>query len=181
VAQIAARAGLTERTFFRYFVDKREVFFWGAGAFQAQLIAAVRALPRAATPLEAIEAALRAAASAIGAHGDWGRARHALISANKELEERELIKLAALASAMAAALRKRGVGEPAASLSAEAAIAILKTAYERWACDNGRNELWHHMRESLDELSALTSGERRPAPPQKSPRAPARPRGGASS
>ena len=31
VAEIADRAGLTERTFFRYFTDKREVLFAGAG------------------------------------------------------------------------------------------------------------------------------------------------------
>ena len=34
VAEIAERAGLTERTFFRHFADKREVLFAGAGALR---------------------------------------------------------------------------------------------------------------------------------------------------
>ena len=108
VAEIAQRAGLTERTFFRYFADKREVLFAGAGALQEFLVRAVAQAPDTATPLEAIAAALQAAAPLFAERGDYPRRRQAVIAANAELRERELIKLAALAAAMAAALRERG-------------------------------------------------------------------------
>ena len=57
VAEIAERAGLTERTFFRHFADKREVLFWGAEAFQDFLVREVQAAPPSSTPLEALAAA----------------------------------------------------------------------------------------------------------------------------
>ena len=41
VAEIAERAGLTERTFFRHFADKREVLFAGSSALQELLVSAV--------------------------------------------------------------------------------------------------------------------------------------------
>src|ERR1700723_3050505 len=61
VAEIAQRAGLTERTFFRHFADKREVLFWGAGALQELLVTALADAPRSAAPLDAVTTALEAA------------------------------------------------------------------------------------------------------------------------
>src|SRR5437879_11940076 len=43
VAEIAATAGLTERTFFRYFADKREVRFYGSEEFQRSFVAPIAA------------------------------------------------------------------------------------------------------------------------------------------
>ena len=45
VAEIAERAGLTERTFFRYFADKREVLFAGADALQELFVSRRRRRP----------------------------------------------------------------------------------------------------------------------------------------
>jgi AcrR family transcriptional regulator len=120
VAEIAKRAGLTERTFFRHFADKREVLFGGAGALQELLVRT--------------------------------------LAANAELRERELIKLASLAAALADALRRRGVRDPVASLAAEAGIAVFKIAFERWINDTDQRDLSHLIRESLDELKAVTAG-----------------------
>ena len=61
VAEIAERAGLTERTFFRHFADKREVLFWGQGALQDLLVSAVAGAPDSAAPIDAVAAALEAA------------------------------------------------------------------------------------------------------------------------
>src|SRR5271165_618273 len=63
VAEIAARAGVTERTFFRHFVDKREVLFWGAGTLQEFLVNAVAGAPESAAPIEAVAVALEAAST----------------------------------------------------------------------------------------------------------------------
>jgi AcrR family transcriptional regulator len=158
VAEIAQRAGLTERTFFRYFADKREVLFAGAGALQELLVQAVTQAPDSATPLQAIADALEATAPMFQERGDYPRRRQAVIAANAELQERELIKLTALAAAMAGALRERGIRRSAATLAAEAGIAVFRIAFERWTAEDCRPDLAKLIRESLDELRAVTAG-----------------------
>jgi AcrR family transcriptional regulator len=157
-AEIAERAGLTERTFFRYFADKREVLFWGAGALQDLLVSAVASAPGSAAPIDAVAAALQAAGALLQERRDSARQRQAVIAANAELRERELIKLASLASALADALRQRGTSGPAASLTAEAGIAVFRVAVERWVNESNRRTLPQLIRESLDELKAVTAG-----------------------
>ena len=131
VAEIAKAAGLTERTFFRYFSDKREVLFWGAAALQDLLVDTVTEAPPSEPPIAVIARAIEAAGALFEERREGARLRQSVIAANAELQERELIKLSQLASAMAEALRERGVHEPAASLSAEAGIAVLKIAFEQ--------------------------------------------------
>ncbi|WP_405583019.1 TetR family transcriptional regulator [Streptomyces sp. NBC_01190] len=158
VAEIAKRAGLTERTFFRHYADKREVLFGGAGPLQELFVSTLAGAPEGATPIEAVAEALEAAAAPFRERRAFARQRQAVIAANAELRERELIKLASLAAALADTLRRRGVGEPAASLAAEAGIAVFKVAFERWTADTGQHDLPYHLRESLDELKAVTAG-----------------------
>ena len=109
-------------------------------------------------PIEAVAAALEAAGALLQERREYSRRRQAVIDANPELQERELIKLAALASALADALRRRGVTDPAASLTAEAGIAVFKIAFERWISGTGEADLPQLIRESLDELRAVTAG-----------------------
>ncbi len=159
VADIAARAGLTERTFFRYFADKREVLFWGAARLEAILVEGVLGAPGAAGPLSAVIRALEATASMFEERRELARKRQALIAAHAELKERELIKLATLASAIGEALRGRGVPGLSASLAAETGIAIFKTAFDDWLNDSKNRDLAHHVRESLRAIRVLTSGK----------------------
>jgi AcrR family transcriptional regulator len=158
VAEIAARAGLTERTFFRHFADKREVLVWGAGALQELLVSTVASAPDSVAPIDAVAAALQAAGALLQERRESARQRQAVIAANAELQERELIKLASLASALAGTLRRRGVSNLAASLTAEAGIAVFKIAFERWISETSQQDLPHVIRESLDELKAVTAG-----------------------
>jgi len=163
VAEIASRAGLTERTFFRYFADKREVLFWGAGSLQEFVVSTVALAPDSVAPIAAVAAALEGAGALLQERREFARQRQTIIAANPELQERELIKLASLAAATAAALRQRGVRDPAASLTAEAGIAVFKVAFERWINDTSRRELPQLIRESLEELKTVTAGRRSPA------------------
>jgi AcrR family transcriptional regulator len=159
VAEIAERAGLTERTFFRHFADKREVLFSGAGALKELLVSNVDEAPAGLPPIEAIAAALVEVATAVfEPRREFARQRQAIIAANAELQERELIKLASLASAVAGALRGRGVSEPAASLAAEAGIAAFKIAFERWISETSGRTLSQLIRESVDELKLVAAG-----------------------
>ena len=158
VAEIAERAGLTERTFFRYFADKREVLFGGAGALQDLLVGGVAGAPESAAPIEAVAVALQSAGALLQERKEFARQRQAIISASAELRERELVKLASLAVALAEALRRRGVADPAASLTAEAGVAVFKVAFERWVehIDHG-DDLPGLIRKSFRELQAVTS------------------------
>ena len=165
VAAIAERAGLTERTFFRYYADKREVLFWGARALQDVLVDRVDHAPADLSAIEAVTAALTAAGDEIfvGRHGYAGR-RQAVIDANPELQERELIKLARLAAALADALRRRGVGDPAADLAAEAGIAVFRVAFGSWIYGGGDRTLSDCILESADVLRDVTGGRGRLRP-----------------
>ena len=160
VAEIARRAGLTERTFFRHFADKREVLFWGASALQDLVVSAVAAAPDSAVPLEAVAAGLEAAAGLVQQRGEVARKRQTVIAAHAELRERELIKLASLASAIADALRRRGVLEPVASLTAEAGVAVFRIAFARWIDAIDSQHLSDIIRDTLDELKVVTAGGR---------------------
>ena len=159
VAEIAGRAGLTERTFFRHFADKREVLFAGADMLQELVVTAVASAPGSAAPIDAAAAGVEAAGELLQKRREYSRQRQAVIAANAELRERELIKLAALASAIAEALRGRGVEDPAASLAAEAAIAVFRIAFERWTSKTRGPDLPRLIRDSLDELRAVTAGK----------------------
>jgi AcrR family transcriptional regulator len=158
VAEIARRAGLTERTFFRHFADKREVLFSGAGLLEELLVSTVASAPDSAAPMDAVAAGLEAAGALLQERREFARQRQSIIAANTELQERELIKLASLASAIANTLRQRGVTEPAASLSAEAGIAVFRIAFERWTNETNQQDLSRLIRESLAELKAVTAG-----------------------
>jgi AcrR family transcriptional regulator len=159
VEEIAARAGLTERTFFRYFADKREVLFGGAHELQEFLVAHLLDAPASLPPLEAVATAYMAAGDDIfEARRDFSRARQAIIVANVELQERELVKLATLTGALADALRRRGVADPAASLAAEAGGSAFKLGFERWLEDTTGTTMSAFIRESLDALKAVAAG-----------------------
>jgi AcrR family transcriptional regulator len=158
VAEIAERAGLTERTFFRYFADKREVLFAGAEGFQELFVSTVVGASDTTAPIDAVAGALYAAAAMFMGREDGVRRRAAIIAAHPELRERELIKLATVAAAVADALRRRGVSDPAASLAAEAGLAVFRIAFERWIGAPAGPGLDKLIRESFEELRAVTAG-----------------------
>lgn len=164
VAEIAERAGLTERTFFRYFSDKREVLFWGAGALQDLLTEKVGGAPDGSAPLDVVVTALESTSEMFEQRREFAGHRQALIAAHPELLERELVKLASLAMAIAEALRRRGVTDPAASLAGEAGIAVFRLGFQSWVADPKRGPLSQHIRASLRSLKAVTAGE---SPPTK--------------
>jgi AcrR family transcriptional regulator len=159
VADIAAAAGLTERTFFRHFADKREVLFSGSRRLQELLVEAVASAPESATPMDAVGEAFRAAGALIQERAVFAKRRQSVIAANPELQERELTKLASLAAAMAEALRARGVAEPAASLAAEAGMAAFRVGFERWVTSKRPRDLPGAINEALQTLRAVTAAE----------------------
>ena len=159
VAQIAERAGLTERTFFRHFADKPEVLFAGSRQLQDLLVQTVADAPATATPIDAVAAGIEAIGTVLqGSRGRaFARKRQSIVDASAELRERELNKMSSLAGALADTLRGRGVGEPAASLLAEIGIAVFRISFERWVAGPRERDLRELMRESLGEVQSLTA------------------------
>jgi AcrR family transcriptional regulator len=159
VAEIASRAGLTERTFFRHFADKREVLFAGGDQLEELVVSAIDDAPGSLAPVDAVYAGLEAGAEMLQERGDFAAQRQRIIAANTELQERERAKLASLATAIADALRRRGVDEPAASLAAEVGIAVFRIGFQRWTDGGCKGDLAQLMRDSLDQLKAVTAGK----------------------
>ncbi|POM24871.1 Bacterial regulatory protein, tetR family [Actinomadura rubteroloni] len=158
VAEIAARAGLTERTFFRHFADKREVLFGGAEPLRDLIVRTAAEAPASAAPITVAAAAVEAVGVVLGERRTAARQRQAVIDAHPELRERELIKLAALGDALAGALRDRGVPDLAAALAAEAGLAAFKVAADRWIHGPDGEPLAAGIREAFAELKTITAG-----------------------
>ncbi|WP_269855800.1 TetR/AcrR family transcriptional regulator [Streptomyces sp. RPT161] len=158
VAEIAESAGLTKRTFFRYFSDKREVLFMGSAQLQDHWATAVRNAPPDVGAIDAVKVGLDAVAELFSERHPLARIRARIIAANPELHERELIKLAKLADALADALRARGVADPAAELAAQTGVTIFHSAFGRWVRQDDPEALRRLMDESLADLRAVVAG-----------------------
>ena len=157
-AEIAQAAGLTERTFFRHFAAKREVLFAGQDDFTRPFLAGLKDAPPGASPLEVVAAAVIGAAEFFPAEKrPYSRMRQTVIVSNPELMERELLKLASLASTLGAALRARGVAEPAATLSAESGVTVFRVSFELWLADETGASIDDIERGVFRELGALTA------------------------
>ncbi len=159
VAEIAQRAGVTERTFFRHFADKREVLFAGASEQQEVIVSTLANAPDSLVPLDAVAASLSAAGAQFQEIREGARQRAVIVAANQELRERELTKFASLSAALADTFRRRGLSDLSARLTAEVAIAVFRIAFERWIEDTHDCEFAQFVRESIDQLKVVTAGE----------------------
>ncbi|ROP61105.1 TetR/AcrR family transcriptional regulator [Curtobacterium sp. ZW137] len=158
VAEIAAAAEVTERTFFRHFADKREVLFAGQDDFLALFIDPITAAPADTAPFELIARSLDAA-------GDYfphdrrpfSRVRQTIIDAEPSLGERELGKLATLKVRLGEVLRDRGVPEPVATLAAETGVTVFHLSFQQWIAPGEDRSLATIARERLDALTSLVA------------------------
>jgi AcrR family transcriptional regulator len=157
VAEIAERAGVTERTFFRYFADKREVVFAGQERFLAAFTEGVQSAPADLTPIAVVSHALTAVAAFFDDR-EHSRVRDAIIAQNPSLREREVFKMTVTAEAMRRELESRGVEPLAAALASEAGVAAFKLAFERWLADGETRDMAELSRITLAELRAVTAG-----------------------
>jgi AcrR family transcriptional regulator len=154
-AEIAARAGVTERTFFRHFADKREALFDGEETFRAVLSDAVIAAPADLGPIEALLAAFRSVEPLLRANLPFTAPRQALIARSPALQERVLTKTAALTDALADALTRRGLERGAAMLAAQVGMAVFSHATRAWFGDPAPG-LEAHLERALNDLRALS-------------------------
>jgi AcrR family transcriptional regulator len=158
-ADIAQAVGLTERTFFRHFADKREVLFDGQDVLEQAFLDGVAAAAPDASPLGMVESALSAAGEFFPPERrDHSRRRQTVIAGNPALRERELLKLAGLATVVADALRARGVSEATAMLAAQSGLNVFGVAFVAWIAEGEERSFPEIEREVLGELVAMTAG-----------------------
>lgn len=154
VPQIASKAGLTERTFYRYFADKREVMFWRADAHRSAIIKEIIEAPAGLHPHDVVAASFEAVAPFIDSHRPIVTLRQSLISAHVELQERELMKLHNLALAIDLGLQQRNMKPSLARLVAEIGAAIFKVALQNWRADEAEASFVYHIQATSKDFQA---------------------------
>ncbi len=155
-AEIAQAAGLTERTFFRHFTDKREVLFGGLEFLDDAFATGAASAPAGATLMAVLSTGLHAAAEFFPEERrTYSQRRQAVIDANSALQERELLKMAGLAATLAAALRARGVQEPWATLAAETGRTVFTIAFALWVADGETRTFPEIIDDVLAEVPGL--------------------------
>ena len=157
VAEIAEHAGLTKRSFFRYFADKREVLFAGSAEFQQSVVTGVLGAAETMPPIDAVVTSLAAAGGGLTSWGEPVRLRQQVIATSAELRERELIKLADLTTAIAQALRQHGSDELTASMTAHVGITVFTIAFARWTEPGPDLNFGELMHDSLNRLRQAIS------------------------
>jgi AcrR family transcriptional regulator len=157
-AEIAAAAGLTQRTFFRHFSDKRDVLFHGQDVFVQAFLTGLAAAPPDAPPMSVIASALASATSLFPPERrPHSLRRQSVIDQNPALQERERHKLAGLAVELAAALRARGIADPAATLAAESGVTVFGVAFALWIRETRPQSLTAIADRVLGELLAMSA------------------------
>jgi AcrR family transcriptional regulator len=154
-AEIAAKAGVTERTFFRHFPDKREALFEGEDAFRAALAAGVAAAPADLKPMDALLWAFHSVRQMLEDNRRLSGPRQEVIAKTPALQERVLTKTAGLIDALASALRRRGVEDGLAALAAQVGMAAFGYAASAWFRDPTQG-LDAHLAHAFDELRDLS-------------------------
>jgi AcrR family transcriptional regulator len=160
--QIAKRARVTTRTFFRYFPDKEEVLFADAEALNEALVQELLQSADVTEPLQAVTRTL--------AGFDWEKLgsresqhrRDAMITSNPRLLGRELIKQQQMADGFGAALRQRGIDSDIAELAANAGSQVFRTAYRKWLKSNDDTDLTTTTEGVMSLLAAIVPGARSP-------------------
>lgn len=154
-SEIAAKAGVTERTFFRHFPDKREVLFDGDAAFSETLAAAIRNVPDHLSPWDALFVAFNGVKHIFVENRLFTEPRQRVIADNPALQERAAAKSRLLTASVASALAKRGLTAPQANLAAQMGMAILSHGVAAWFHD-GSMDLGEHIVRAFEEAHDLS-------------------------
>jgi AcrR family transcriptional regulator len=155
VAEIAAEAGLTERTFFRYYADKPEVLFAGQDEFQGLFLEGLDG-SSSNHPMELVASVLDSAAAFFpDERRAWSRSRQAVVSSNVALQERELHKMSALTDALTSAFVQREVDPTVAALAAEAGVSVFRRSFAAWIAEGEGRHFGDIQRGVLNQLQAL--------------------------
>ncbi|MEU8707579.1 helix-turn-helix domain-containing protein [Streptomyces sp. NPDC048565] len=166
VSQIAERAGITRRSYFRYFADKREVLFAGSEQLPGAVAAAVLDAEGGLSPLSTALDALTRVGARLGALIEHAAERRAVINSSAELQERERTKHAEVTTAIRDALRQRGVDPDRAGLAAQIATVVFQNAFARWVDAEGRTDLPSCLRTVAASVRETLTDDEQPKTPR---------------
>jgi AcrR family transcriptional regulator len=153
-AQIAERAGVTERTYFRHFADKREVLFGGEIELRTIMADAITSAPAGLAPLPLVIGAYTAAVPLLVKNRPIAERRARVIAVTPSLQERAHGKVVALLDALVAVLVARGIPEPTARLAAHVGAAVFERASRAWR-DDPALDLGDLIHSAADEVRSL--------------------------
>ncbi|GAB7066088.1 TetR family transcriptional regulator [Mycobacterium hodleri] len=154
--EIAQAVGLTERTFFRHFTDKREVLFHGQQTLTDAFLAGLQDAPPDASPIDLAVSALRSSSGFFDdGRRSHSRLRQSVIDANPALQEREALKLVGLGRALGGALRDRGVSDMTAEVAAQIAVMAFGIAFGHWIADGERRSFEAIVMDVVREVAAV--------------------------
>ena len=165
-AQIAKRAGVTERTFFRHFADKREVLFDGEDMLRAALTTGIAQAPAMLGPLNTLLQAFRSIEPLLEENRSFSEPRQRIIAATPALQERELAKIAAVADSLAVGLMDRGVDKRAAVLAAKVGMTALVEATNAWLADDSERFI-AYLEAAFTELRNIVASAAQIPPEEK--------------
>ncbi len=155
-ADIAERAGVTRRTYFRYFPDKRDVLFGDYGRLAATVAEVVSAAPPGSSAVEVLTIGLHRLSDEVFA-GERARIRalHQIIVSDESLREREQHKNALIADAGEQAFLARGFTPQQARLAAGLGVLVLAASLDEWIEDDA-SDLGDIAERLLATIGALT-------------------------
>jgi AcrR family transcriptional regulator len=153
VPEITARAGLTTRTFFRHFADKREVLFSGEEQVPGLVTQMMTDAPAAIDPVTLIVEGLKAIAETrFEGRLDELREKRQIIQTDDSLRERNLRKLSALRDAIRTGFIHRGEAPLTATLLAEISVTLLNVSLNEWLEQTTDRPLFGFILETLESL-----------------------------
>lgn len=157
-AEIAGRAGMHERSFFRLFSDKREVPFHGMEQVALEFASSIREAPPEATAIQATRLAVEERCRLIQQSRAHAKLRREVVSGSADLRERDLAKHGELVDAIAAVLQERGTDKMASTLVAESCVMGMRIAVGAWLDRDEDSDLVDVFRAAMAELAALLEG-----------------------
>ena len=161
-ADIAAEAGVTQRTFFRHFPDKREVLFGGEMEFIEALTKGVLNAAPSLGPWDTLLHACRSVEGLFVENRPFSAPRRLIIAANPALQERAQTKTQDVMTALASALRKRGVADRSANLIAQMCMAAMGHAVNAWF-EDGSAKLGIYIEKAFREVHDLSARDMAPS------------------
>ncbi|WP_291051790.1 helix-turn-helix domain-containing protein [Herbiconiux sp.] len=155
VPQIAARAGLTTRTFFRHFADKRDSLFLRDREFPQAVRDFLRSVPAESTPVATVQLGLASACRGVQGWRPQIARRQAIIRSEPALQERDLLRSHRLGLAIEQSLVERDVAQPQAHTLAAIAVTCFDLAIARWLDEPPDTDLEENLLAVWDDVRAV--------------------------